>query len=1242
MGRSTPPRPSLPQDPDSGTQWDSTPHDYPEMEGPRLLTLTDRRLTMGNPSAEYSNNSTKIRSGWTNSSPNTLGSWRDVLSNGTKSDGKGWITSEPSSNLPLDQETAPRLATWGSAGVEPGTRSWGSDSSPRPQAGKEDPVSPPTTRLAPPEDPHLRVFHPSHPQLPSPSSPSSWSPNQPATQPPREGMLSRPQPLPTTGEEKGKTESSPAKVDPSNGNEGRPLNSSLTSPDQSDRQPAPSAMGKVLLALGNVRELSNPAAVLRPAPPHPLEGPTQAPLTASLRSLTPSEAQFFEDLEPGFGRMEDSVKQGIVEAYDQMSLECCQEDPRRARSEFWMAYLKTKTQTSKRNAVDDGEGAFTVFDCESPRTTSRLIDLHQPASCEPRVPKKTMSILARAAVVQADTGFDIVGYRCAAVYSHFIHRCGFDSISYGRRTLAVEAPFPITAESCRKAVKGGEIRVKELLVKVPLGQTRSFSIYTQGSLSNDFKCQGADFVSEGVSWHGALEEYVIKVSVTEVRGTVYANGGKVVFANGIHAAADKGETMDDSMGTLVWARDLLTDGGACGRSLNFIYQGNVSLVTDTGRDLATLTRGDVVLLDHEDKRRYAALVLQEETEVCGLAMFSTQITGVTVVLFNDAMLKKDSKLVQFLHHRGNSPSVSIQEQIAMAVAQLESNLAYIQVSKSISLEQRMSHLQGLICKNERSILSTRLAMIASRTGTYALLDTHGPGTLIIRTGSAAVIHQCHPRVATLRKPTNCTHEIPVSLADGSEDQYVDPLTLILQRVPSPTVCNGLNPVMWRIGRHWICSIPEHTRCNPPEQLTPTVDKEGPLEEDPAFGLGGGLYSSEQQAQRRIFIRMANSREAVVSEVTMNVINRMAQGGMPTLYSDNDFRELKDRIGSSIFPLYNELGDNLPYFYYGWFLVAAIVVGLGLAGRMYLTYRIFGCGWWMVASMFHLVFTLLALPLEVIRQLYRTARDGLHTRLHRPGQPRSGGPGEGPCRRSPDDSSDDDDNDDDPKPGRSIIRDPNATYYKESSWERMWDPRYRSQYLHRFPDGVMPYERDQLWAQGDPRVPVRGYPAPDDPSLRAPLVRPPPHPSLSASAPAVFLDNTQCCATPTLGGPALSPEEELERSLNALSRQVDALASRAYSRKRSAAPLATSPPTPGGSPLPSVPSAEGGTPPPRTFQVSPGPSQAVCSTFKPNPLSTGEPSAVSLPHRLTFNFPPPIRPVSLSLPAIGTGKTVTQL
>ena len=982
-------------------------------------------------------------------------------------------------------------------------------------------------------------------------------------------------------------------------------------------------MEKVLLALESVREPSSPAAVLRTTLPHPLEGPLQAPLKASLRPLTLSEVRFFEDLEPGFGQMEETVRLGIVDAYDQMAKECCGDDPRRARSEFWMAYLHTKSQTNKRNAVDDGDGAFTVYDCESPRTTSKLIDLHQPASCEPRVPTKTKSVFARAVVVQADVGFDIVGYRCAAVYSHFIHRCGFDSISYGRKTLAVEAPFPITAESCRKAVKNGDLRVRGLLIQAPLGQTRSFSMYTQGSLSNDFKCQGADFVTEGVQWRGALEEYVIKVSLTEVRGTVYADGGKVVFTNGIHAPADKGETIDDSLGTLVWTRDLLTDGNACGRSLNFIYQGNVSLVMDTGRDLASLAKGDVVLLDHEDRRRYAALVLQEEVTVCGLTMYSTQITGVTVALFDDGMLKRDAKLVQFLHHRGNSPSVSVQEQIAMAVAQLESNLAYIQVSKSISLEQRMSHLQGLICKNERAILSTRLAMIASRTGTYALLDTHGPGTLIVRTGSAAVIHQCHPRVATLRKPTNCTHEIPVSLTDGAEDQYVDPLTLILQRVPSPTVCNGLNPVMWRIGQHWICSIPEHTRCNPPEQLAPTSDKEGPTEEDPAFGLGGGLYSSEQQAQRRMFVRMANSREAVVSEVTMNVINRMAQGGMPTLYGDNDFQELKDRIGRTIFPLYSELGDNLPYFYYAWFFIAAIVVGLGLLGRMYLSYRILGCGWWMFASMFHLVFTLLALPLEVIRQLYYAARNGLRWRPttdSRGPSPRGGG---GP----PDD---DDDDDNDPKPGHSIIRDPNLTYYKESSWERMWDPRYRSQYIHRFPDGVMPYERTGQWYAENARARV-DYPDLDRP-LRASS------PVLSASAPGglhtrpIFVDNTRCCAAPETTATTFSAAEELEKSLDALSKRVDELASKATTRKWDALHASGARPIPPRSPCSSVPPAEPSTPPPRIFQADPA-SVTSLSTFKPEPPVASAPAAgaSSLPSRLTFNFPPPIRPVSLNLP-----------
>ena len=128
--------------------------------------------------------------------------------------------------------------------------------------------------------------------------------------------------------------------------------------------------------------------------------------------------------------------------------------------------------------------------------------------------------------------------------------------------------------------------------------------------------------------------------------------------------------------------------------------------------------------------------------------------------------------------------------------------------RSLVVDAQFAQIHGLICRNEQSILATRLAMIASSSGAYALLETHGPGHLVSKAGAAALVHQCAPRLVRLRATLNCTQEIPVEW-DGSQDAwYADPVTLVLKRLASPAVCSPMNPVYWRIAGQWVCLTPQ--------------------------------------------------------------------------------------------------------------------------------------------------------------------------------------------------------------------------------------------------------------------------------------------------------------------------------------------------------------------------------------------------------------------------------------------------
>ena len=185
-----------------------------------------------------------------------------------------------------------------------------------------------------------------------------------------------------------------------------------------------------------------------------------------------------------------------------------------------------------------------------------------------------------------------------------------------------------------------------------------------------------------------------------------------------------------------------------------------------------------------------------------------------------------------------------------------------------------------------------------------------------------------------------------------------------------------NPIAYRLGEAWVCSYPDIRDCGAgPKQLKPSSSDVQLVGADQSLtsALSGGMFSEKQMEQRKIFVQMGHAREAMMTDLTLNLLRRRAQGETAmSVYTEFDFQELKNRIGGAFFPFFYSLGENLPYILSGYFAVACLTVTLGLLGRMYLAYKLGGCGIWILGSFFHMVFALLALPIEVIRATWSSA------------------------------------------------------------------------------------------------------------------------------------------------------------------------------------------------------------------------------------------------------------------------------
>ena len=237
-----------------------------------------------------------------------------------------------------------------------------------------------------------------------------------------------------------------------------------------------------------------------------------------------------------------------------------------------------------------------------------------------------------------------------------------------------------------------------------------------------------------------------------------------------------------------------------------------------------------------------------------------------------------------------------------------------------------------------------------------------------RAGATAYVTVCVPKLARIRTVSNCSQEIPVYI--GNSSAYADPLTFILQPFPTTIPCDSITPVRWRISGHWMCSSPALSSCVAPMQLDPTTDDSVVLQ-DFTLGLGGGIFSAAQRAAHALFLTLTimNTREPVVSDIIQNAIAHAGMSGkLQSFYSEHDLERLRDEIGSALIPFFDLMGDRWSIITGCFFVFALVKICIGMSIRMYTTYIHRGCGWWILASVWHTAFLAVMLPWRILRSL----------------------------------------------------------------------------------------------------------------------------------------------------------------------------------------------------------------------------------------------------------------------------------
>ena len=601
--------------------------------------------------------------------------------------------------------------------------------------------------------------------------------------------------------------------------------------------------------------------------------------------------------------------------------------------------LMKKAQFS--HAPSQGDSSlFTVFDCEDSRSVHRAFSLIEPQECEPLRGRHGNPVEANVQVVRTNIPLSVEAYACRIVTTRTVTKCGFTSLHYGSVEVESGRVHPMTPQKCRGAVVAQTVKFEGHVLPVVIGGSRTMSFFQHGGIDvlNGHYCTNSDFIFNGKMYKGSYMTVAATVTIEQLHGLYTPATGRVRFSNHIVANYMDQVVEDDVYGSISWTAQKFS----CAERMSNIFNGSATLHPIANASVAGNV-GDLILIKEPENNRFAGLVLKGSIDTCGARLFKTQLNDILVQILRPGEEAVPAHFIPW----GEAETAS-----------LASNLGFIHLDRALAQDKRFLEVRDAICENERKFIAAQLAMSASHSS-YALIHTHGVGHVLTRAGSVVHITACTPRMAKYRAFPNCTQEIPIQMQN--ETAFADPLTWVIQRYPTVVPCDRITPIMWMINGRWMCAHPEPTPCTAPAIMSPGTNDGLDTLHDFTHGLGGSIFSIEQRRQHRLAMELASSREATVTEFTRRAIRRAEEystGALGSFIDDADLKELTRRVASKIMPFFGLVGEY-------WVAITGILVTItilkvliGCTARMFLTYRVHGCGWWVICSIWHTAFTIL--------------------------------------------------------------------------------------------------------------------------------------------------------------------------------------------------------------------------------------------------------------------------------------------
>ena len=337
--------------------------------------------------------------------------------------------------------------------------------------------------------------------------------------------------------------------------------------------------------------------------------------------------------------------------------------------------------------------AFKAFDCNNSSAPIEQYSLLDPEPCGNMQKVHAVERDLHGEIVQIKKERLVQVTKCIVFETITSTYCGFQSRAGVPRYVKFRTPLTIEPSDCRLSAKLGKIKINGKEHPFEMGVKTDFSVYLVGGLDAQGNCEVGAYEVDGEMLTNQVVLASYEVDIRREWARTNDLIGTIKLSEALIATTTDRATVDSGEGTYVW--DYSQD--ACPDTLVSLYTGPFKVLTNS---TTTFTDGTAIV-SGRDKNQVAGLELKETMVLCGRAAQRTHIKNIAVFFH---------PLEQIQVASGRFSMVTEEAELT----RLESELSFLQVKSTMTLQETIRQVKAEICENRRQIAHMRLESIAGQ------------------------------------------------------------------------------------------------------------------------------------------------------------------------------------------------------------------------------------------------------------------------------------------------------------------------------------------------------------------------------------------------------------------------------------------------------------------------------------------------------------------------------------------------